>query len=169
MSKSKPQRKPREKSHAQGDGQESAPEGPSATATADTPTPAAISESKTTRRIPAKTHFHGGLEGTLDTTALLLMQAAVMAAVATLIIAGVAGILPALLQVIGAWLCRLLLCALAEHLRLQKKAQGLPYDGQISAAREEITYACSECGAPLYSTTRCDSCGRTIEEEGAGD
>lgn len=168
MSKNKPQRKPREKSHAQG-GQESAPDGPSATATADTPPPAARNESKTTtRRIPAKSHFHGGLEGMLDTTALLLMQAAVLAAVATLIIAGVAGILPALLQVIGAWLCYLILRALAEHLRLQKKAQGLPYDGRISEAKEEITYGCSECGAIMHSTTRCDACGRTIEEEGAG-
>lgn len=167
MSKSKPQRKPREKSHAQG-GQESATDSSSATATADTPPPAARSESKTTRRIPAKSHFHGGLEGMLDTTALLLMQTAVLAAVATLIIAGVAGILPALLQVIGAWLCYLILRALAEHLRLQKKAQGLPYDGRISEAKEEITYACSECGATLYSTPRCDACGRTIEEEGAG-
>lgn len=175
MSKSKPQRKTREKPNRQG-GQESAPDSPSTPATTDTPVPpdtpppAAKSEAQgtTARKVPAKSHFHGGLEATLDTTALLLMQAAVLAAVATLIIAGVAGIVPALLQVAGAWLVRLILCALAEHLRLQKKAQGLPYDGRISEAKEEITYTCSECGALLHSTARCDTCGRTLEQEGAG-
>lgn len=169
MSRNKPPRNTRAKSQPTG-GQKSAPEAAASAETAESPPAAAVSESKTTtaRKIPGRSIFHGGLESTLDTTALLLMQAAGLAAVATLIIAGVAGVLPALLQVTAAWLVRLILRVLAEHLRLQKKAQGLPYDGQISAPKEEVTYTCSECGAMLHSSTRCDACGRAIEAEDAG-
>lgn len=164
MSRNKSPRNTRAKSQPQG-GQKSAPEA----APAESQPAAAVGESQSTaRKIPGKSIFHGGLESTLDTTALLLLQAAGLAAVATLIIAGVAGVLPALLQVIAAWLVRLILCALAEHLRLQKRAQGLPYDGEISAPKEDVTYTCSECGAMLHSSTRCDACGRVIEAEGVG-
>lgn len=164
MSRNKPPRNTRAKPQPKG-GQKSAPEA----APAESPSAPAVSEGQTTaRKVPGKSIFHGGLESTLDTTALLLMQAAALAAVATLIIAGVAGVLPALLQVIAAWLARLILRALAEHLRLQKRAQGLPYDGQISAPKEDVTYTCSECGAMLHSSTRCDACGRAIEAEGVG-
>ena len=168
MSRNKPPRNTRAKSQLKS-GQKSAPEAAGSEETAESPPAAVVSESKNTaRKIPGRSIFHGGLESTLETTALLLMQAAGLAAVATLIIAGVAGVLPALLQVTAAWLVRLILRVLAEHLRLQKKALGLPYDGQISAPKEEVTYTCSECGAMLHSSTRCDACGRAIEAEGAG-
>ena len=164
MSRNKSPRNTRAKSQPQGRQKKNAP-----AEAAESPQAAAAGEGMTTaRKIPGKSIFHGGLESTLDTTALLLLQAAGLAAVATLIIAGVAGVLPALLQVIAAWLVRLILRALAEHLRLQKRAQGLPYDGEISAPKEQVTCACSECGAMLHSNTRCDACGRTIEAEGAG-
>jgi|GEM_PF-1471492 len=168
MSRNKPPRNTRAKPQPKG-GPKSASEAAGPAESAESPPAPAVSEGQTTaRKIPGKSLFHGGLESTLDTTALLLMQAAGLAAVATLIIAGVAGVLPALLQVIAAWLLRLILRALAEHLRLQKRAQGLPYDGQISAPKEDVTYTCSECGAMLHSDTRCDACGRAIEAEGTG-
>lgn len=124
--------------------------------------------STTAKKVRGKSHFHGGLESTLDTTGYILMTLAVMMAVVFVIKAKAPAILPALGLLVTAWLCRIILRALAEGIRLQKKAQGLPYGGQISEPRETVTYTCSECGAMLHSTTRCDSCGRAIEAEGAG-
>lgn len=124
--------------------------------------------SETARKKKAKSNFHGGLESTLDLTGFIIQLVGILAGVGTLIFAGAAGILPALVQVGGAWLCRLVLRAFAESIRLQKRAQGLPYDVQISAPKEDVTYTCSECGAMLHSSTRCDACGRAIEAEGVG-
>ncbi|MFC5454717.1 hypothetical protein [Prosthecobacter fluviatilis] len=120
-------------------------------------------ESKTTRKIRGKSHFHGGLESTLDTTGYIVMTLGVLMAAVLVIKARAAAIFPALGLLVLSWLCRVILRALAEHLRLQKKAQGLPYDGQISEALETVTYTCSECGAMLHSDTRCEACGRAIE------
>ncbi len=121
--------------------------------------------SETARKKKAKSNFHGGLESTLDLTGFIIQLVGILAGVGTLIFAGAAGILPALVQVGGAWLCRLVLRAFAESIRLQKRAQGLPYDGRISEPKEEVIYACSECGAMLHSDKRCESCGRTLVEE----
>ncbi len=124
------------------------------------------SQSTTARKVRGQSHFHGGLERTLDTTGFVIMNLGTLLSMVALILTRATAFAAVLQLLVAAWVCRVILRALAEHLRLQKRAQGLPYDGQISAAREEVTYACSECGAMLHSATRCESCGRALAGEG---
>ncbi len=119
--------------------------------------------SETTKKQRAKSTFHGGLEGTLDSCGFLLLLSGLLIGIWVLGTYGRAGILLALCLWIVPYVLRLILRALAESIRLQKKALGLPYGGKISKAKETVLYACSECGAILHSETRCDSCERMIE------
>jgi len=119
--------------------------------------------SETTKKKRVKSTFSGGLEGTLDSSGFCLFLAGLLAGTWVLATYGSGGILPTLFLWIGPHVMRLILRALAESIRLQKKALCLPYGGKISEAKETVMYACSECGALLHSETRCDSCGRTID------
>lgn len=52
---------------------------------------------------------------------------------------------------------------LAEHLRLQKKIAGIAFEGEISHAKEDIVWACGNCGANLTTENQCQVCGLEIE------
>ena len=119
--------------------------------------------SETTKKQRAKSTYQGGLEGTLDSCGSLLFLTGLLLGIWVLGTYGRAGFLVALGLWILPYVLRLILRALAESIRLQKKALGLPYGGKISEAKETVMYACSECGAMLHSETRCDSCERRIE------
>lgn len=119
--------------------------------------------SDTTKRKRAKSTFHGGVEGSLDSGAIAVLLMGLLAGLWALRAEGSCGILWAVFLWIVASVSRLVLRSLAENIRLQKKALGLPYSGKISEAKETVIYSCSECGAMLHSETRCDSCGRTVE------
>lgn len=121
--------------------------------------------SETTKKKQAKSTFHGGLEGSLDSSAFAVLLMGLVAGIWALFEGGSNGILWAFSLWIVASVSRLVLRALAESIRLQKKGQGLPYAGKISEARETVMYACSECGATLHSESRCDACGRSVEGE----
>lgn len=54
---------------------------------------------------------------------------------------------------------------LAEHLRLQKKIAGIAFEGEISHAKENIVWACGNCGANLTTENQCQVCGFEIELE----
>lgn len=124
----------------------------------------------TTPNIKKKSTFSGGLEGTLDVVAKVVLVVAVVNAVAALAVTqGKAwpGVPNILITGTVSWVS---LRALAEIIRLLKKSAGLSYGGQISEAEEHVekTAFCAECGALLHSDTRCESCGRTIDGAPAG-
>lgn len=49
--------------------------------------------------------------------------------------------------------------ALANLIRLQKKAQGMPFSGKISEPSVDALRCCSQCGTPAYpGQTRCHHC-----------
>lgn len=121
--------------------------------------------SETTKKKRAKSTFHGGLEGSLDSGALVVLLMGLGAGIWALFEGGSNGILWAVTLWIVASVSRLVLRALADCIRLQKKSLNLPYGGKISEAQETVMHACSECGAALHSETRCDSCGRTVQGE----
>ena len=107
--------------------------------------------------------FHGGREGTLDSSGFVVLLIGVLGGgMWVRAVAGSNGILSDITMWIGAFVRRVVLRALAEIIRLQRKRVGLPYGGKISEAQETVTYTCGECGAMLHTDSRCESCGRTI-------
>jgi hypothetical protein len=118
---------------------------------------------ETTKKKKEMSTYYGGLEGTLDSSAFTVLLMSLFIGIGALAIGRQEGILTAVFIWFIAFIARLFLKALAESLRLQKKALGLPYGGEISEAHETVMFSCSECEAILHSETRCESCGRTIE------
>lgn len=117
----------------------------------------------TAKRIRGESIFRGGLEGLLDGAAWTLLSLGVLAAIVVVPLFRLWGLLAALGILANAFLLWLFLRALAELIRIQKKAAGLSYGGKITEAKESFTHLCSECGALLYLEDRCDSCHREID------
>ena len=127
-------------------------------------------ERNTAKPVPveqeAPTRYTGGLESQLDGIAAILFWLGVIAGVVAVILSieydvslfsGVAVFLSAVVT----WA---ILRALAELVRLQKKANGLPYAGQISEARPNIIYRCDGCNEVVHENDRvCASCGGTLK------
>ena len=118
---------------------------------------------ETTKKKKEMSTYYGGLEGTLDSIAFTILPMSLFFGIGAIAIEKQEGVLTVFFIWFIAFVARLVLRALAESLRLQKKALGLPYGGKISQAQETVMFSCSECGAILHSETRCESCGRTIE------
>ena len=95
---------------------------------------------KTAYRRRSGSTFRGGLEGTLDGAALAFFVLGCLAAIAAAPTFKFAGLFVA----VGIFACSeqvwLLLRALAELIRIQKKTAGLPYGGKISEAQEQVAY-----------------------------
>ncbi len=103
------------------------------------------------------------LETKADIAAIyLLIFAGVVATFQILSFTSV-GIVTAVAAIASGVLSWLLFRCIAEHLRLQKKMAGVPFEGRITQAGEEMCWACSSCGMILHSDTRCDACGAEIE------
>jgi predicted RNA-binding Zn-ribbon protein involved in translation (DUF1610 family) len=119
--------------------------------------------SETTKKKRERSTYYGGLEGILDSSGFVVFLIGLLAGIWVLVIAGSTGILLAVTIWTVAFVVRLVLRALAECIRLQKKGVGLPYGGKISKAQETVIYTCSECGAMLHTDSRCESCGRPID------
>ncbi|QEG21491.1 hypothetical protein [Mariniblastus fucicola] len=117
------------------------------------------------RKIESERRNAGGLEGLLDSAAIVLLAVGIIGTVASLVWLKLYGILPALSILINTILVWLLLRSIAEIIRLLKKQAGLPYAGDISYPDATVAYTCSECGAMLHSESRCDSCGANIETD----
>jgi len=114
------------------------------------------------KAVPTTVRYQGGLESILQPAGLVFLVFSV----------GVAVVLVCLnrylvfisLASAGAGLFGfLVLRALAESIRIQKKSSGLPFSGTITAAKPVIIHHCSSCGAALSDLARCDSCGKEID------
>ena len=118
--------------------------------------------SNTANKKKHRSSFSGGLEGMLDGIGVVVLLVGFISGVLHLDMFRFLGALSALNVWLGALVIWAVLRSLGELIRLQKKRLNLPYDGCISEAKEMVIYACSECGAVLYSDTRCERCGRSI-------
>jgi hypothetical protein len=74
-------------------------------------------------------------------------------------------LLASLGTLLHAFVIWLVLRCLAEHLRLQKKIGGLPYEGTITGPKEELVWTCGNCGHRLRSMGQCDFCGAKIDDD----
>lgn len=119
--------------------------------------------SETAKKRKIRTISRGGLEGSLDTFGFIVLLLGILAGIWFLVVGGFKGIFSALFVSVLSFGIRLVLRALAEIIRLQKKGLGLPYGGQISEAQTVEIHVCSECGTVLHSDSRCESCGRTLD------
>lgn len=120
------------------------------------------------RPIPAgapTVRHQGGLESKLDAAAWIQLVLGLLFALGLLVFTGGKGIVVVMLVALNSWLAWLVLRAVAEIIRLQKKANGLPYGGRISEATAVIIEKCPSCGAVLYSDDRCERCGNTRDRE----
>ena len=106
-----------------------------------------------------------GLETLVDITATTLLIFGVLAAFVWLLFFSLLGLAASIATLLGAMFQWLLLRCLAEHLRLQKKIAGEPFEGEITGPREETIWACGNCQTMLHSETRCDSCGAEIVQD----
>lgn len=119
--------------------------------------------SETAKKRKFRTISRGGLEGSLDRGGFIVLLLGLLAGVWFLIMGGFKGILPATFVVVLSYWFRLVLRALAENIRLQKKSLGLNYGGQISEVQSIEIHVCSVCGEILHSDSRCESCGSTLD------
>jgi hypothetical protein len=116
-----------------------------------------------------------------ETTGLPLESIADFIAICCIAIAGLVGFAMTLaglqarnlLPVSGALLVTLLagflhwfiFRVIAEVIRLLKKIAGLQHSGHVSGHRELYFLACSNCGMPVNTPTRCDGCGAQFEDD----
>lgn len=110
----------------------------------------------------------GGLEGLLDGFAWAVLILGCIGALFALFVTRGYGWVGSLLAIFSAGIGWVVLRALAEIIRLQKHAAGLPYGGNIStpAERNDSMFCwCSNCNAMLHNRLRCDACGEAIEPE----
>ena len=106
-----------------------------------------------------------GLETLVDIAAMAILTVGMLAATCLLFTFSALGALSSAATLTTALLHWLLLRCIAEHLRLQKRIAGLPFEGQISGPCEDIIWCCSNCGQMLHSAQRCDTCGAQISCE----
>ena len=107
----------------------------------------------------------GGLEGRLSFAAWTVLVLGLLAAVLLLLKSfSLGGVLPAIGVAANAWIIWLILLGLAETIRLQKKANGLAYSGEISRVEELLMKRCGTCGQILYDEHRCGACGKLVSE-----
>ncbi len=107
------------------------------------------------------------LETLVDMVAMATLLLGVLASIGLLLTFSLWGFLASCSVVAGAVLNWLVLRCLAEHIRLQKKIAGCPFEGQISGPREVTIWSCSHCGQMLHATDRCDHCGARIISDDA--
>ena len=119
--------------------------------------------SETAKKKKVRTISRGGLEGSLDTFGFIVLLLGILAGIWFLVVGGFKGIFSALFVSVLSFGIRLVLRALAEIIRLQKKSLGLNYGGQISEAQSIEIHVCNVCGEILHSDSRCESCGRTLD------
>ena len=101
----------------------------------------------------------GGLEARLDCSAWAVLILGLIGATLVLISTG---LVAAAFIGANAWIMWLALHSLAEIVRLQKRANDLPYSGEISQTEEVAIRRCGSCGDILEGTTYCESCQKSV-------
>jgi hypothetical protein len=122
----------------------------------------------TTNRIAKKRLQRGiGLETIVDATAIVGLVLSCIIACPFFFTFSLWGFLIAISIPTGAFFQWLLLRCIAEHLRLQKKLAGYPFQGEISGPKDFTVWACGNCGQFLHSESMCEACGAKILETDA--
>ena len=123
----------------------------------------------TEEEISAQVRNPRGLEDTLDICASALLMLGIIGAVVLLILGSVVwSFLPAIGLAGGiglagsSWFAWLVLRGLAEIVRLQKRANDLPYSGKISQTEKGDAKRCDSCGQILEGTSFCDTCQQSV-------
>lgn len=122
------------------------------------------------------THWKGGIEQSLEGFADFFTFAGVLGCAGFFLLSLVAsssgfsfgavvlGIGAAML--LGGLFARAVTRTLADLVRLQKKANGIPFSGRISEAkgRQTESLSCSACGAPIASVgKKCANCNAVFD------
>ena len=108
------------------------------------------------------TQCRGGMESVLDVSAWVVLILGLGFGVWLALVTLDEGALLGLVVAVPGWIAWLLLKALAEIIRLQKRANGLPYSGSISETEEVALQRCPECDAAHYETEYCPQCNRAV-------
>jgi hypothetical protein len=107
----------------------------------------------------------GGLEEKLEITSwVVLLLGAAVAVTVYFFWDSVPGWLAGLMVMLHTWVGWLMLQGLAELIRLQKKANGLPFSGKISRTRETRIRRCNACGELLHGDNFCGRCQRRVPD-----
>ena len=109
--------------------------------------------------------YRGGLESKLDLTALAVLIIGLGIAMSVLLVTSFRGVIPAIAFAANAWIAWLVLHGLAEIVRLQKRANGLPYSGSISVTKESRLVRCATCDAVHFEPDFCPHCKQAVTEE----
>lgn len=130
------------------------------------------------RRAKRIIEYRGGLEEKIETLGWVLVVTSMFLAIGhglvTLFIYAITmqGVtlfgLIGTIAILGAGIVTwVLFMTMAEFLRIQKKANGLPYSGLISAAYgfERFSKVCGKCDAMLHSEMQCDQCGCRLDRD----
>ena len=122
-------------------------------------------EAEKTRGRPCN---RGGLESKLDLAAVVVIAVGIAFGIAVLFGTGFTVVLPAVCMVAGAWIAWVVLRGLAEIVRLQKRANGLPYSGRISETEEGRLIQCPACDASYFVAVgdpdTCPHCDGKVAE-----
>ncbi|GAB5406134.1 MAG: hypothetical protein Aurels2KO_43650 [Aureliella sp.] len=128
---------------------------------------------ETARRVKKRGTTDGmPLESAADAAAIITLGIALLAGLGAIVSALQTPVpfvsLPVVIAIgVGGFFGWLMWRVVAEHIRLQKAIAGLRYSGEISGHREREFWACSACGVPVHSDSRCDGCGKAIESDDA--
>ena len=109
--------------------------------------------------------YNGGLESKLDLTALVILVIGLVVAMYVLLVTSFLGVIPAIAFAVNGWIGWLALHGLAELVRLQKRANGLPYSGSISVTKESRLERCATCGAVHSEPDFCPHCKQAVTEK----
>lgn len=140
--------------------------------------PTTSDEQSYPRRTKRTREFRGGLEEKIDTIGWVLFLTSLLLAIvcllATLLLYAMTmravvwvGVIGAIAVFASGFVSWGLFAALAEILRIQKKAVGVSYSGEISTAYsvERLVKLCGKCGAMLHSESTCDQCGCVLDRD----
>ena len=119
---------------------------------------------KITDRSEAAVQCSGGMESKLEGAAWIALILGLGFGGWLALVTLDEGALLGLAVAVPGWISWRILLGLAELIRLQKRANGLPYSGTISETREAMLQRCPNCEAAHYETDACPHCGRQVAE-----
>ena len=110
------------------------------------------------------TQCRGGLESSLEVAAWVVLILGLGFGGWLALVTLDEGALLGLAVAAPGWIAWRILQALAEIIRLQKRANGLPYSGTISETEEAALQRCPGCDAAHYESEYCPHCNRPVAD-----